>query len=87
MSFSEKEHTDLAQNYGGRLAFHGCISTAKLTVMTPEEVEQNVAEPLEVMMPYRGYCLAPTHYLQDNTPVENIIAMYRTAHTLGRYGT
>ena len=58
----------LARKYGGRLAFHGCISTAKLAVMTPEAVAQNVAETLETMMPHHGYCLAPTHYLQDNTP-------------------
>ena len=76
----------LARKYGGRLAFHGCISTAKLAVMTPEAVAQNVAETLETMMPHHGYCLAPTHYLQDNTPVENVIAMYQTAHKLGRYG-
>ena len=62
------------------------ISTAKLAVMTPEAVVQNVAETLETMMPHHGYCLAPTHYLQDNTPVENVIAMYQTAHKLGRYG-
>ena len=37
-------------------------------------------------MPHHGYCLAPTHYLQDNTPVENVIAMYQTAPKLGRYG-
>ena len=54
--------------------------------MTPEAVAQNVAETLETMMPHYGYCLAPTHYLQDNTPVENVIAMYQTAHKLGRYG-
>ena len=52
----------------------------------PEAVAQNVAETLETMMPHHGYCLAPTHYLQDNTPVENVIAMYQTAHKLGRYG-
>ena len=75
----------LAREYGGRLAFHGCISTAKLAVMTPEAVARNVAETLETMMPHHGYCLAPTHYLQDNTPVENVIAMYQTAHKLGRY--
>ena len=45
------------RKYGGRLAFHGCISTAKLAVMTPEAVAQNVAETLETMMPHYGYCL------------------------------
>ena len=69
----------------GRLAFHGCISAAKPGRDSREAVAQNVAETLETMMPHHGYCLAPTHYLQDNTPVENVIAMYRTAHRLGRY--
>ena len=75
----------LVKTYGSRLAFHGCISTAKLADMTPEEVEKDVAQTLETMMPCRGYCLAPTHYLQDNTPVENVIAMYRIAHKAGWY--
>ncbi len=82
---ADMEPSYLAERFGGRLAFHGCISTAKLAVMTPGEVRQNVAETLETMMPHHGYCLAPTHYLQDNTPVENVLAMYETAHRLGRY--
>jgi len=27
-----------------------------------------------------GYCLAPTHRLHDNTPVENALAMYTATH-------
>jgi len=33
----------------------------------------------------RGYCFAPTHQLQDNSPTENVIAMYETAHDYGAY--
>jgi uroporphyrinogen decarboxylase len=40
---------------------------------------------LQVMMPGGGYCFAPTHALQDNSPTENVVAMYETAHTYGRY--
>ncbi len=36
------------------------------------------------MMPVRGYHFAPTHAIQDNTPIENILAMYNTAHRYGR---
>lgn len=79
------EPSYLAKTYGDRLTFHGCISTAAVVDMTPEEVERNVAEILEIMMPHHGYCFAPTHYLQDNTPVENVIAMYKAVHKLGRY--
>ena len=31
-------------------------------------------------MPGGGYCLTPAHQLQDNSPVENVIAMYIAAH-------
>jgi uroporphyrinogen decarboxylase len=37
------------------------------------------------MMPGGGYALAPTHQLQDNSPTENVVAMYEAAHRHGRY--
>ena len=37
------------------------------------------------VMPHRGYHFAPTHAIQDNSPVENVIAMYQAAHKYGRY--
>ena len=33
----------------------------------------------------RGYHFAPTHAIQDNTPVENVLAMYQAAHNFGTY--
>lgn len=76
----------LKERFGGRLSFHGCISTVgPLAYGSPEEVERTVRETLEIMMPGGGYQLAPTHMVQDNTPVENLIAMYQAAHTYGRY--
>jgi len=36
-----------------------------------------------VMMPGGGYCFAPTHALQDNSPTENVVAMYETARECG----
>ena len=76
----------LKSRYGDKLAFQGCISTAgPLAYGTPEEVRENVRETLSVMMPGGGYLLAPTHLIQDNTPVENIVAMYNAAHEFGFY--
>jgi uroporphyrinogen decarboxylase len=76
----------LKKTFGGRLAFHGCISTAgPVATGTPEDVIANVRETLEIMMPGGGYCCAPTHQLQDNSPTENVIAMYETAREYGRY--
>ena len=76
----------LKKNFGGRLAFHGCISTAgPVAYGTVEDVITNVKETLEIMMPGGGYCMSPTHQLQDNSPTENVVAMYQAAHKLGQY--
>lgn len=78
----------LKTTFGGRLAFHGAISTAgPLATGTVSDVVGTVRETLEIMMPGGGYCLAPTHQIQDNTPTENVLAMYETARTVGTYKT
>jgi uroporphyrinogen decarboxylase len=76
----------LKDHFGGRLCFRGCISTAgPLAYGSAEDVEKNCRETLELMMGCRGYHFAPTHQIQDNTPVENVIAMYNAAYRYGVY--
>lgn len=76
----------LAGHFGGRLNFRGCISTAgPLAYGTKDEVVEVCLKTLEIMMKCRGYHFAPTHAIQDNTPTENVIAMYQAAHDFGRY--
>jgi uroporphyrinogen decarboxylase len=76
----------LKAKFGNRLAFHGCISTAgPVSFGTPDQVISSVRETLEIMMPGGGYCLSPTHALQDNSPVENVVAMYEAAQRYGTY--
>jgi len=76
----------LKKRFGDRLAFHGCISTAgPVATGSVEDTVRYCREILEVMMPAGGYCFAPTHSLQDNSPTENVLAMYGTAHRFGRY--
>ena len=70
----------LKDNFGGRLAFHGCISTAgTLVTGTADDVRATVRETLDILTPGGGYMCAPSHSIQDNTPVENILAMYDEA--------
>ena len=76
----------LKEHFGGRLTFRGCISTAgPLAYGTAGETDRVCKETLEVMMDGYGYHFAPTHQIQDNTPPENIIAMYQAAHKYGVY--
>ncbi len=76
----------LVENFGGRLNFRGCISTAgPLAYGSAEETAEYCRDTLDIMMEKRGYHFAPTHAIQDNTPTENVIAMYNAAHSHGRY--
>ena len=76
----------LKQHFGGRLAFHGCISTAgPVATGTADETIDYCRNTLEIMMPGGGYCFAPTHQLQDNSPTDNVLAMYQTAQQYGAY--
>ena len=76
----------LKKQFGGRLAFHGCISTAGPVAMgTVEETVAYCRRTLDIMMPGGEYCFAPTHSLQDNSPTENVVAMYETARESGTY--
>ncbi len=76
----------LKKTFGGRLVFHGCISsTGALSFGTPAEVEADCRKTLEIMMPGGGYAFSPTHCLQDNTPLENVVRMYETVHKHGWY--
>ena len=76
----------LKERFGGRLSFRGCISTAgPLAYGAAEDTVDTIKETLEIMMDGYGYHFAPTHAIQDNTPTENLIAMYNAAHKFGVY--
>ena len=76
----------LAEHFGGRLNFRGCISTAgPLAYGSADDTERVCKDTLDIMMSCRGYHFAPTHCIQDNTPVANVLAMYNAAHRYGKY--
>ncbi len=76
----------LKARFGHALAFHGCVSTAlAVSKGTPEDVEAECREALKTMMPGGGYCFAPAHMLQDNTPTDNALALYGAADRFGWY--
>jgi len=76
----------LKDHFGGRLFFHGCISTAgPIAFGSVDDTIRDCKEIMDIMMPGYGYCFSPTHSLQDNSPTENVVAAYETAHAYGRY--
>ncbi len=82
----DMEPAYLKATYGEHLAFHGCISTAgPVACGSVEETVDICRQTLETMMPGGGYCFAPTHMLQDNSPTENVLAMYDCPRKFGLY--
>ena len=77
--------TDLAEletYFGGRLTFCGSVSVqSTLAFGTPEEVEDEVRRRLKLFS-RGGLFLGPTHAIQVGSPLENILALYRTAGSL-----
>ena len=68
---------ELKRDFGHRLAFHGGIDIQKtLPFGTPDDVRREVAERVRTVAPGGGYIIAPTHEIQPDAPVENILAMY-----------
>ena len=76
----------LKTRFGDRLAFHGCISTGgPVAFGSVDDTIADVQQVLEVMKPGGGYALSPAHALQDNSPTENVVAMYAAARKFGVY--
>lgn len=72
----------LKRDFGDDLAFSGsmCVQTI-LPFGTVEDVEQETRRRME-LSPNGGLILGLTHAIQVFTPLENILAMYRTAGSL-----
>ncbi len=76
----------LKSQFGSRLSFHGCISTAgPVATGTVQETIDNIRDIFDIMMPGGGYAFAPTHKLQDNSQTENVVGMYEAAKRFGGY--
>jgi uroporphyrinogen decarboxylase len=70
----------LRDHFGGRLAFHGAISTAgPVATGTVAETIADCRRTLGILAPTGGYLFSPAHMLQDNSPTENVLALYETA--------
>jgi uroporphyrinogen-III decarboxylase len=73
----------LKAEFGDRMAWHGTISTQKtLPFGSPEDVAAEVRHRIEVIGRNGGLILAPSHNIQPDTPLQNVLALYQAAGTL-----
>jgi uroporphyrinogen decarboxylase len=72
----------LKSHYGQQLTFCGsvCVQTT-MASGSVSDVEREVRRRLE-LFPRGGLFLGPTHAIQVGSPMENILALYRTAGSL-----
>ncbi|KYH42544.1 MAG: hypothetical protein AYL31_000960 [Candidatus Bathyarchaeota archaeon B26-1] len=69
--------------YGDELCLDGTIGVqSTLPFGTPEDVAREVKERISELGP-SGLILGPTHAMQPDVPVENILTMYKTALKYG----
>jgi uroporphyrinogen decarboxylase len=63
--------------FGDRLAFHGGIDIQHtLPHGTPQDVQTEVRERCAVLGEGGGYICTSAHYIQADTPLENVLALY-----------
>ena len=69
------EFAEIHREYGERLSFHGTIGTQSVMPFgTPSEVRKKVFDNLDIAGKKGGLFVAPTHLLEPDVPVENIVA-------------
>lgn len=74
---------ELAAEFGASICLHGTLSTQKtLPRGTPETVAREVRHRIESFGCRGGLILAPSHNIQPDTPIENVLALYRAAGCL-----
>ncbi len=70
----------LKKTFGKELTFHGAMDVQQvLPKYTPAQIAQEVRDMTAILGENGGYILAPSHNIQFDTPMENIITMYETA--------
>jgi uroporphyrinogen decarboxylase len=75
----------LKKEFGEHLTFCGGIGTQSLLPRgTPSEIRETVNRTLDVMARGGGYILEPGITLQDDVPVENMVAMIEAARAYQR---
>ncbi len=78
---------DIKSKFGNRICLRGGVSVQNVVSRgTVEEVRAETRRIIEGLKPGGGYIFSPGHpVLQDDIPVENILAMYETAFRYGYY--
>ena len=74
----DMDAAQLKEEFGSRLSFHGGLDIIEVLPRgTIEEVVAETRRQAAVLGKDGGYILCSSHHIQPDTPVENVLAMYR----------
>ncbi len=78
---------ELKRRFGSRIVFNGAIDSQRVLIeWTPELVRAETRKVLEIMKPGGGYVGGASHdYILEETPVENVLAMFDAIREYGVY--
>ena len=78
----------LKNDFGDRILFNGAIDSHHVLIEgTPETVRAETRKVLDIMAPGGGYVAGASHdTILEETPVENVLAMFETVREYGTYG-
>jgi len=77
----------LKRSFGDKLLFNGAIDSHHVLIRgTPQSVREATREVLQIMKAGGGYVAGASHdYILEETPVENVFAMFDAIAEFGRY--
>ena len=80
---ADMDAENLIKQFGTRVAYFGGVDIQNLLPQgPPERIKSEVKRVAEIFGKRSGYILAPAHNIQDDTPVENILAMFEAVREL-----
>jgi uroporphyrinogen decarboxylase len=69
---------ELKTEFSGRIVLHGAVDVQGwLQRATPREIEAEVNRLADEVGAGGGFILGPSHHIQPDTPLENVLAVYR----------
>jgi uroporphyrinogen decarboxylase len=69
---------ELKREFGGKIALHGAVDVQGwLQRATPRQIEAEVNRLMDEVGCGGGFILAPSHHIQPDTPLQNVLAVYR----------
>jgi uroporphyrinogen decarboxylase len=69
---------ELKAEFGGRITLHGAVDVQGwLQWATVQEIQQEVNHLMDQVGAGGGFIISPSHHLQPDIPLENVLAFYR----------